>query len=65
MQLACSFEQAEEITEYHLRGEPLLILPSERIRLKNAAQKQYPGSKIVSADLDVEHADWTIVLETV
>lgn len=58
-----SYEQGEQIMEYHLRGGAVTILSSEKERLQRAAQRQFPGCRIVSADLDIENSDWTIVIE--
>lgn len=62
IRVPASFEQAEEIMEHFLSGAPIKILSSERPRLIRTAQRQFPGSRITNAELDVETADWQLTL---
>lgn len=61
--LPASFAQAEEVTEHHLRGGPVIIVPGEKEMLVRAARRKFPGCRVVGADLDVEKAEWSVTIQ--
>lgn len=58
-----SYEQGEQIMEHHLRGGAVTIISGEKERLVRAAQRKFPGCRVVGAELDIENADWTLTIE--
>ena len=59
-----SQEQEDVLADHILLGTELGLLPDERAWMMSHAQKAHPGCKIVSADLNIEEAEWTLTLET-
>lgn len=57
---SCSMAQELLISEHLLEGKELYVSPDERRRLIAWVQLHHPGHRIVSAEIDLENAQWHI-----
>ena len=58
-------DQEDVIADHVLNGAELGMMPDERHWMIAHAQKMHWGCKILSADMNIEDAQWTLTLETV
>lgn len=56
-------EQEEVIADHLLLGSPLGMQPDERAWIRAQVAKQAPGKRIMSADLDIENAQWVVEVQ--
>jgi hypothetical protein len=56
-------EQEDVIADHLLLGKELGMLPDERAWIKAQTARRAPGLKILSADLDIENAEWQIEVQ--
>lgn len=60
IKVPCSPEQEDVIADHLLFGGELGILPDERAWIKNHVQKRHPEGRVVTAQLDLENAQWIV-----
>lgn len=60
--IPCSDEQIEELFDYSLKGGALKIMPDEKQWMIANVKKKYPTYRIVSANLNIENAEWELTI---
>lgn len=63
LRFSCSPDQEEVIADHLLLGKPLGIQPDERAWILINVRKLAPGTKVTSADLDLESAEWVVEVQ--
>lgn len=56
-------EQEEVIADHLLLGHPLGMQPDERAWILTQVAKRVPGARVVSADMDLETAEWHVTVQ--
>lgn len=56
-------DQEEVIADHLLLGRQLGMQPDERAWIRAQVAKAAPGKKILSADLDIENAEWVVEVQ--
>lgn len=63
LRFGCSPDQEEVIADHLLLGCPLGMQPDERAWILNHVQRLAPGAKVLSADLNLEDAEWVVQIK--
>jgi uncharacterized membrane protein YkoI len=63
IEFPCSPEQEDVITDHALDLGPLKIQPDERAWILAQVQRRAAGSRVKSANLDVENGKWVVTIE--
>lgn len=64
LRFPCSPDQEEVIADHLLLGLSFGIQPDERAWILANVHKKHPHSRILSADLDLENAQWIVKVQT-
>jgi hypothetical protein len=60
--IKCSEDQLYIIEEHLFTGVQLIMLPTERIMVYEHCKNKFPTKRILSANLNLEDAEWEIEL---
>lgn len=63
LRFECSPEQEEVIADHLIHGRSLGMQPDERAWILNNVRRRIPTGKVVSANLDIENAEWVVTVQ--